>query len=48
MKKRVDLARETRGRARKAAGQPPVARVIQDKRRKPPKHKKMLLENDFA
>jgi hypothetical protein len=47
-KKRVHIAKETRGRARKAAGQPPPEKVILDKRSKAPKHKKALLENDFA
>ena len=47
-KKRVHLGKETRGRARKAAGQPPPEKVIADKRRRPAKHKKVLLENEFA
>jgi hypothetical protein len=37
-------AKEARRRARLAAGSPPSARVIPDKRRKPPKHKKALDE----
>ena len=36
--------REARRRAREAAGLPPVGRVIPDKRLKPSKHKKNLLE----
>ena len=35
-------AKEARRRARLAAGSPPMERVIADKRRKPPKHKKSL------
>jgi hypothetical protein len=35
-------AKEARRRARLAAGTPPAERVIPDKRRKPPKHKKSL------
>lgn len=35
-------AKEARRRARLAAGSPPTERVIADKRRKPPKHKKSL------
>src|SRR5207245_9747453 len=35
-------AKEARGRARLSAGTPPMERVIPDKRRKPPKHKKSL------
>ncbi len=36
--------REARRRAREAVGPPPVGRVIPDKRLKPSKHKKNLLE----
>ena len=36
---------EARRRARELAGPPPASRVIPDKRRKPPKHKKKLLED---
>jgi hypothetical protein len=35
---------EARRRARQSAGTPPAARVIPDKRLKPPKHKKKLVE----
>jgi hypothetical protein len=35
---------EARRRARELAGPPPAARVIPDKRLKPPKHKKKLGE----
>jgi hypothetical protein len=37
---------EARRRARELAGSPPAARVIPDKRLKPPKHKKKLDESD--
>jgi len=37
--------REARRRARELAGPPPAERVIPDKRLKPPKHKKKLLED---
>jgi hypothetical protein len=36
---------EARRRARELAGPPPAARVIPDKRLKPPKHKKKLIED---
>jgi hypothetical protein len=39
-KKTFKAAREARRRAREIAGLPPPARVIPDKRRKSPKHKK--------
>jgi hypothetical protein len=42
--KKFAAAREARRRAREAAGPPPAGRVIPDKRLKPSKHKKNLLE----
>jgi len=42
--KKFSAAGEARRRARELAGTPPAARVIPDKRLKPPKHKKKLLE----
>lgn len=41
-KKKLDPAKEARRLARLQAGQPPAERIIPDKRRKPPKHKKEL------
>lgn len=41
-KTKFTAAKEARRRARLAAGTPPTERVIPDKRRKPPKHKKAL------
>jgi uncharacterized protein DUF488 len=41
-KTKFSAAKEARRRARLAAGTPPTERVIPDKRRKPPKHKKAL------
>lgn len=41
-KPKLTAAKEARRRARLAAGTPPAARVIPDKRRKPPKHKAKL------
>jgi hypothetical protein len=38
--------REARRRARELAGTPPTERIIPDKRRKPPKHKKKILEEE--
>ena len=45
-KPKFSAAKEARRRARLAAGAPPGKRVIEDKRRKPPKHKKSL--QDFV
>jgi hypothetical protein len=42
--KKFTASREARRRARELAGSPPAARVIPDKRLKPPKHKKKLVE----
>jgi hypothetical protein len=41
---KFSASREARRRARELAGPPPAARVIPDKRLKPPKHKKRLGE----
>jgi hypothetical protein len=41
-KTKFTAAKEARRRARLAAGTPPTERVIPDKRRKPPKHKKSV------
>jgi hypothetical protein len=41
-KTKFTAAKEARRRARLAAGTPPTERVIPDKRRKPPKHKKPI------
>jgi hypothetical protein len=45
-KTKFTAAKEARRRARLAAGTPPTERVIPDKRRKPPRHKKSL--EDFT
>jgi hypothetical protein len=42
--KKFNAGGEARRRARELAGSPPAARVIPDKRLKPPKHKKKLME----
>jgi hypothetical protein len=43
-KRKINIARETRGRARAGIGMPPAERLIPDKRLKPAKHKKKSLE----
>jgi hypothetical protein len=45
-RKRFTAAKEARRRARASAGSPPAGRVIPDKRRKPPKHKTKITDND--
>jgi hypothetical protein len=42
--KKFAAGKEARRRARELAGPPPAGRVIPDKRRKPHKHKRKLLE----
>jgi hypothetical protein len=44
--KKFTAGTEARRRARELAGAPPAARVIPNKRFKPPKHKKSLLEEN--
>jgi hypothetical protein len=43
-RKKFRAAKEARRRARLALGTPQTERVIPDKRKKPPKHKKNLLK----
>jgi hypothetical protein len=43
-KSQFRVEKEARRRARLGVGMPPTERVIVDKRLKPPKHKKTLLE----
>jgi hypothetical protein len=43
-RKKFSAGSEARRRARELAGPPPAERVILDKRLKPPKHKKKLME----
>jgi hypothetical protein len=43
--KKFTAGTEARRRAREVAGPPPAERIIPDKRRKPSKHKKNLLED---
>jgi len=45
--KKFRAAKEARRRARMAIGTPRTERVIPDKRKKPPKHKKKLIEEAF-
>lgn len=40
------VGKEARRRARLGIGMPPAERVITDKRLKPPKHKKPLMEEE--
>jgi hypothetical protein len=42
-KKRLDKGKEARRRARNAGLAPGVTRMIEDKRKKPPKHKRDML-----
>jgi hypothetical protein len=46
-KKRFDAGKEARRRARGAGLAPASTRVIPDKRKRPPKHKKNLLEGEM-
>jgi hypothetical protein len=44
-RKKFSASKEARRRARLAAGTPPPARMIPDKRLKPPKYKQRLTED---
>ena len=47
IRKKLDVAKEARRRARYNAGLPPAERVIPDKRLRPPKHKKKVLDSEI-
>jgi hypothetical protein len=47
LRKKLDVAKEARRRARHSAGLPPSERVIPDKRLRPPKHKKKVLDSEL-
>jgi len=44
-KRKLDKATEARRRARKSAAAPASTRVIKDKRKRPPKHKRDLIRD---
>jgi hypothetical protein len=46
-KQQLRVAKEARRRARQSVGLPPPERVIIEKRFKPPKHKKQLIEDNL-
>ena len=45
-KKEFSVPKEAKRRARAVLGTPPATRVVADKRRKPPKHKKQIAEEN--
>jgi hypothetical protein len=47
-KKVLDRGKEARRAARQSGIAPAVTRVIADKRKRPPKHKKQWLESEFG
>jgi hypothetical protein len=47
LRRKLDVGKEARRRARQSAGLPPAERVILDKRRRPPKHKKKVLDSEL-
>jgi hypothetical protein len=47
-KKVLDVGQVARRKARESGLAPAVTRVITDKRKQPPKHKKQLLDEDLA
>jgi len=46
--KQMDAANEARRRARDTAGRPPASRIIDDKRKRTPKHRKSYLEAELS
>jgi len=47
-KRKFEKGTEARRMARENIGTPPAARVIPDRRTKPPKHKKRLIDEEFV
>jgi hypothetical protein len=45
-RQKLNIGKEARRRARWKVGLPPKTKVVPDKRRKPPKHKKDYLEEE--
>jgi hypothetical protein len=45
--KKIVVVKEARRRARDTAGAPPAERVVPDKRLKPPKHKKKVIQEEL-
>ncbi|MGH9730714.1 MAG: hypothetical protein ACRD4A_03365 [Candidatus Acidiferrales bacterium] len=46
-KRKFEKGSEARRMARETVGTPPAARVIPDRRTRPPKHKKRLLDEEL-
>jgi hypothetical protein len=46
-RRKFSVQKEARRLARERVGPPPAGRVIADRRRKPPKHKKKLLDEEL-
>ncbi len=46
-RKKFSVEKEARRRARERVGLPPAERVLADRRRKPPKHKKRIIEEQL-
>jgi hypothetical protein len=47
-KRKLGVSKEAKRRARDVVGLPPPERVIIEKRYKPPKHKKKLIEEEMV
>ena len=46
-RQKIDVGKEARRRARMQIGRPPAEKIVPDKRKKPPRHKKRLMEDDW-
>jgi hypothetical protein len=47
-RRKFSVEKEARRRARERVGLPPAGRVLADRRRKPPKHKKKIIEEELG
>lgn len=46
-RQKIDMGKEARRRARMQIGRPPVEKVVPDKRKKPPRHKKRVIDEEW-
>ncbi|MCL4522907.1 MAG: hypothetical protein M1453_05240 [Acidobacteria bacterium] len=47
LRRKLDVSKEARRRARQSVGLPPAERTIPDKRRRPPKHKQKIVDSEI-
>lgn len=46
-RQKIDVGKEARRRARAQVGLPPVGKIVPDKRKRPPRHKKRVIDEEW-